>query len=166
MSEGRGIGGGMHARIFLRRFELELELSRPVPSGVFSCRHLLLPLSALAIHRSISKCKDMGGIANSTYQQPTMYTYIRPIICRSCRLNIQSHSGCHTWNLTTPHTANLNLLSSFRSDILPYAGVPSRLDMYMAKKQKMHGQRTGTLKLDQGTSSRLAKHKPRFRRQS
>jgi hypothetical protein len=43
-------------------------------------------------------------------------------------------SGCHTWNLTTPHTAKL--LSSFRADILLYAGVPSRLQHVHGKQKK------------------------------
>jgi hypothetical protein len=106
-----------------------------------ACRpslHLLIPLwFDHLIHEITSRCNDMGGISISIYRCHS----------RECFVGLAGstyHSTCHTWNPNTPHTAKL--LSSFRADILLYAGVPPRLDMYMANKQ-IHGQRTGTLDL-------------------
>jgi hypothetical protein len=117
--------------MILRRVELELLGRCRRDSSPVACQpslHLLIPLwfdhpqyhfhiqrhgRHLNLHLSIllTHAQYYVALAGSTY-----------------------HSGCHTWNLTTPHTAKL--LSSFRTDILLYAGVPSRLHHVHGKQKK------------------------------
>jgi hypothetical protein len=120
-------------------------LSSSSSAGAVGCLllHLLIPLwFDHLIHEITSRCNDMGGISISIYQCHS----------RECFVGLAGstyHSACHTWNPNTPHTAKL--LSSFRADILLYAGVPPRLDMYMANKKFM------VSGLEPSISSRLAK---------